>query len=130
MEHQEQILKAILHQIREEFLGIPEHRDYPEILKRLISNALGHLQEDGSAFICRVNERDQFLLTLPLLQALGEKAGKALFLDPDPVAIAGGVILYRKDRRVLFDNSLEALFERNREKMRCMAAECIFGTVL
>lgn len=130
MEYQEQVLQGILQQVRKDFFSLPERRDYPEVLKRLIINALKHLQVDGNIFICRVNARDRSFLTLSLLYELGEKTGKEISLDTDPVDIAGGVILIRKDLRVLYDNSLEAIFERNREKMRCMAAEYIFGTVL
>ena len=51
---------------------------------------------------------------------------KLLLLDKSTVDIMGGVIVFRSDLRVFYDNSLEAIFERNRQQMRCMAAEYIF----
>ena len=47
-------------------------------------------------------------------------------IHKNPEDIAGGVIVFRSDLRVFYDNCLEAIFERKRAQLRCMAAECIF----
>lgn len=62
-----------------------------------------------------------------VLDELKEKTGKWVSLDKEPIDIAGGVIVFRADYRVFYDNSFEAIFERKRENLRCIAAECIFG---
>ena len=113
----------MLEQIQAEWYGLCGHPGYPEILKKLTRKALGYLEGEGSAFICRVNERDRAYLSFSFLEQLG----KDIRLDSSCVDIVGGVIVYRSDFRVLYDNSLEAIFERNRQHMRCIAAECIFG---
>ena len=92
-------------------------------------DALEHLKGDGDEFLCRLNSRDQSLLSSSTLDGLGKKTGKMILVDKENVDIVGGVILIKSDFRVLYDNSLEAIFERKRQKMRCMAAECIFGKI-
>jgi len=123
----EEILQGVLWQVQREFYAVPERGDYPEILHRLIGHALGYLAQDGDAFVCRTNARDQALLSAAVLQELSRRHGKQLGLDATPADITGGVIVLRADFRLLYDNSLEAIFERHKLQMRCMAAECIFG---
>jgi len=123
----EEIIKEVLWQIREEFFALPQRGDYPAIMRRLIVHAVRHLKADGEAFLCRVNSRDRSLLAHDFLDALGRELGKALSLDQETADNVGGVIVLRSDLRVLYDNSLEAIFDRNRQQMRCIAAESIFG---
>lgn len=125
--YKETVVQEILQHIKRAFYSLPENQDYPKILKKLIIQALRHLDPDGQEFICRINQRDHGLLSSPVLKEVGKKMNKALFIDDFPVNIVGGVIVLRYDLRVLYDNSLEAVFERNRQTMRYMAAECIFG---
>ena len=127
LSRKEEIIKEVLWQIREEFFALPERGDYPGIMRKLIVHALGHLKADGEAFLCRVRAGDRALLSHDFLDELGRGLGKGLSLDQQTADIVGGVIVLRFDLRVLYDNSLEAIFERNRQKMRCIAAECIFG---
>ncbi|MGA1795455.1 MAG: V-type ATP synthase subunit E [bacterium] len=122
----EGILSEVLRQVQKIFFSLPDREDYPEIVKGLIMQAIGYLRDDGDAFVCRVNERDRSLLSPQVLEDLGKRCGRTLSLDTTAADIVGGVMLYRTDFRVLYDNSLEAIFERNRRQMRRMAAECIF----
>jgi len=122
----EEILSGVLQQVQKAFFSLPDREDYPEIVKGLIIQAIKYLKEDGDAFVCRFNERDQSLLSPQIFNDLGKGCDRALSLDTTPADIVGGVIVFRSDFRVLYDNSLEAVFERNRQQMRHMAAECIF----
>jgi len=123
----ESIIKEILQHIQQEFYNLPDTQGYLDILKKLIVQALGYLNADGRRFLCRVNERDKSLLDLEFLQEVEKRTNKELSVDNAPADIVGGVIVIRSDQRVLYDNSLEAIFERNRQTIRCMAAELIFG---
>ncbi len=129
LERKEAILKGVLRQVQQEFFSIPERADYPEILKKLIIQALRYLKDEGREFLCRLNPRDLSFLSASVLDELGKKAQRDISLDKTPLEGVGGVIVFRSDLRVLYDNSLEAIFERNRQRMRCMAAECIFEGV-
>ena len=123
----EKVIDNVLREAQKAFFALPERDNYPGILKNLIVQALKFLDEDGREFVCRVNERDRALLPSSTLMELGKMTEKVISLDDTPAEIVGGVIAFRSDLRVLYDNSLEALFERNRQRMRCLAAECIFG---
>ncbi|MBN2372675.1 hypothetical protein JXL19_02650 [bacterium] len=124
----ENIIRDILMRAEQEFYLLPQHKDYVMILKRLIQDALRHLKSDGREFICRVNERDRILLASSDIESLGESLNMALSLDKVPVEIKGGAILLRSDLRLLYDNSLEAVFERKTQLMRCIISESIFGS--
>lgn len=123
----EEILNGILSQLRREFLSLPGKEGYPELLERLIEDALKHLEGEGREFFCQINAEDQRILLPQVLERIGAKLVKGISLDTEPVAISGGAIVQRADQRVLYDNSLEAIFERKRQHMRCMAAEFLFG---
>lgn len=123
----EEVLKGILSQIQREFFSLSGRSDYPEVLKKLIRHAISYLKGEGSMFVCRLNSGDWSLLPASIFRELGKEMKKDISLDKTSVDIVGGVIVLRNDLRVLYDNSLEAIFERNRQQMRCMAAECIFG---
>lgn len=122
----ETIIKDILQEVKKLLFALPERKDYPELLKKLICQALKYLESEGSEFICRVNQRDLSILSSPILKELGAQKDKSISVDESPLDIVGGVIVFRSDLRVSYDNSLEAIFERNRQQMRCMAAELIF----
>ncbi len=122
----EEIVSGIIKQLRQEFFALPQRKDYPLVLKGLIINALSHLEKEGNSFVCRVNSRDYSVLSSDL-DDLIKKTDKGLSVDKTPIDISGGVIVFRSDQRVFYDNSLEAIFERKISQLRCIAAECIFG---
>lgn len=129
LQRKEEVLKGIILSVQRDFYSLPERADYPDILKKLIIDALRYLKGEGSKFACRVNSRDLSLLSASVFKDIGKKMETDISLDKIPVDSVGGVIVFRSDLRVSYDNSLEAIFERNRQKMRCMAAEYIFGKV-
>ena len=123
----EEILNEVLGQVQGAFFSLPGGKHYPEVLKGLILHAIGYLKEDGDAFVCRFSERDRAVLSRQILDDLGKRCERDLSLDTMSADIVGGVIVFRTDLRVLYNNSLEAIFERNRQQIRRIAAECIFG---
>lgn len=125
-ECKEEILAAVLNKIKDEFFSIIENKDYPLLLKRLIIDALSYLKDEGADFVCRVKINDQSLLPITVFEQLSKKYHKKISLDNRPLEISGGIILYRSDFRVLYDNSLEAIFLREMEQIRCMASKIIF----
>ena len=124
MHQKELILKNLLESVKKEFFRLPHKAHYPEILKKLVEQGLQFLE--GEEFICRVNERDQSLLSDSFFNALSQKTGKKIHLDTQYLEKKGGVFIKRKDGRVIYDNSLEAIFERREEELRSVAAEDLF----
>jgi vacuolar-type H+-ATPase subunit E/Vma4 len=116
----EAVLENTLQAVKHTFFSLPTCPDYPSLLKRLVLNAVTHLE--GDCFICRVNKRDQCLLNPHLMGELSRQTGKKISLDNECTEIQGGVMVWRSDGRLLFDNSLEGIFHRQIERMRSLAA--------
>ena len=57
---------------------------------------------------------------------MSKESGKKLSLDEQALDIEGGVVIVRRDGRLLYDNSLEAIFQRREEVMRSAAARQFF----
>lgn len=121
---EESILKEIIGSIKEEFFSLPKEASYPSLLLKLIIKGLGFLE--GERFLCQVNEQDRLLLSPDCLKEIGLKIGKEVSLDQRSIPIKGGVIMVRDDGRVLYDNSLEGIFERQYEKIRSLGALYLF----
>ena len=129
LQRKEEVLKGIILRVQQDFFSLPERADYPDILKKLIIDALRCLKGEGTEFVCRLNPRDRSLLSSSVFKEIGKEEETNISLDKVPIESVGGVIVFRSDLRVSYDNSLEAIFESNRQQMRCMAAEYIFGKV-
>ena len=121
----EAILEDILNTTRQDFFSLVNHANYPSILRRLIIKGLAHLE--GNDFTCQVNERDRHLLSPQILDDLSRQTGKKISLCNHSLKTEGGVIIQRCDGRVLYDNTLAAFFSRQREDLRALAAERLFG---
>ena len=124
MHQKELILAKLLNSIKEDFFHLPCETHYSEILQKLVEQGLQFLE--GKEFICQVNKRDQSLLTHSFLLEISRKTGKKITLDTQCLEKSGGVFIKRKDGRVVYDNSLEAIFERRQEELRSVAAEHLF----
>lgn len=127
LRYKEEEINRILQQIQMEFFALPHNEEYPKILKRLIIDSLEALRGEGEEFIFRINASDRSILSESEIHEIGKTTGNHLAMDQTPAEIIGGVIVMRKDYRVIYDNSLESIFERKRQQMRYMAAECMFG---
>ncbi|MGA1869493.1 MAG: V-type ATP synthase subunit E [bacterium] len=123
----EHVLEKVIKEFQREFFSLPNQNTYPLIVKCLMIGGLKCLKGEGSAFVCRANSRDQFLLYSSLINEVKRELNINLSLDKSPLEIMGGVILFDSDFRVSYNNSLEALFQRNWQRMRYIVAECIFG---
>ncbi len=124
MRQKESMLQKVLDIIRQELFSLSRNTDYPATLLKLINQGLQFLE--GEEFTCQVNERDKSLLSSSLLDEINWKTGKKITLDEQCLKKNGGVFIKRRDGRVVYDNSLEAIFERRQEELRSAAAEYLF----
>jgi vacuolar-type H+-ATPase subunit E/Vma4 len=122
----EEILSPILNEMYHEFLSLTENKQYPLLLKKLIIDALTYLKDEGEEFVCRIKDKDRSLLPASIFKEVSEQCNKRVSLDKMPVDILGGVVVFRADYRVLYDNSLEAIFQRKRGQIRCTLAKILF----
>ncbi len=120
----EAILEDILDTIRQDFFLLVHHPDYTSILRRLVMKGLEYLE--GNDFTCQVIDRDRILLSPQVLGDLSSQTGRKVSLSKHSLKAEGGVIIQRGDGRVLYDNTLKAIFSRQQEKMRSVAAERLF----
>jgi vacuolar-type H+-ATPase subunit E/Vma4 len=124
IQQKESIIESLLRAVKQEFLSLPRHPRYPLILKQLVIQGLHCLE--GNEFTCYLHERDRALIPPSLVEELIQKTGKKISLDTCSSEMAGGVIVQRSDGRILYDNSLEAIFQRKQEEMRSLAAKHLF----
>lgn len=124
IDQKEAVLQSVLEVVKLEFFSLSRRPDYPSILMKLTLQALEWLE--GEEFICQVNSRDRTLFTPPVLESMSKESGKKLALDEQALDVEGGVVIVRVDGRLLYDNSLEAIFQRREEVMRSAAARRFF----
>jgi vacuolar-type H+-ATPase subunit E/Vma4 len=124
IDQKETALQGVLEVVKQEFFSLPRSPDYPSILMKLTLQGLEWLE--GEEFICQVNNRDRTLFNPPVLESMSKESGKKLSLAEQTLDIEGGVIIVRSDGRLLYDNSLEAIFQRREEAMRSAAARLLF----
>jgi len=124
IDQKEAVLQGALEVVKQEFFSLSRRPDYPSILMRLTLEGLAWLE--GDEFICQTNGRDRTLFTPPVLESMSRESGKELLLDEQVLDIEGGVVIVRSDGRLLYDNSLEAIFQRREEVMRSAAARQFF----
>lgn len=120
----EAILQDALCAVRQKIYALPRHPDYAAIQIRLTAEALSWLE--GDEFSVQVNGRDRRFFTPQVLEMLSAESGKTLILAGQAIDIEGGVVIIRADGRLMYDNSLEAIFQRREEAMRSVAARLLF----
>lgn len=124
VDQKETVLQDVLDVVKKEFFSLSCHPEYPSILVKLTLQGLAWLE--GDEFICQVNSWDRKWFTSSWLESVSKESGKKLSLDDHPLDIEGGVVIIRSDGRILYDNSLEAIFQRKEEVMRSAAARQFF----
>ncbi len=120
----EAIFQKNFETLQKEFFSLHLHQDYPFLMKKLILQSLNSLE--GSKFILQVNERDYYLLSTSFIEEIVKETGKEIYPDQQYRDIRGGVITVRCDGKVLYDNSLEAIFQRQEEAIRSLVSQHLF----
>ncbi len=129
LEEREKLIQMALDKLREDLEKVPERDDYKDILLKLIVE--GVFAIGGGELYIHLNERDYGLLTDETLWAIENEAEERLkkatiIRRGEPVDIIGGCIVKTVDGAKMYDNSLEAVFERNIDSIRTKVAEIIF----
>ncbi|MBN2373607.1 hypothetical protein JXL19_07465 [bacterium] len=125
----EAMVGELLERLQEEFFDLPRQPDYPNILKGLILEGLEALKKEGDEFTCQLNEQDRSFISPALLDEAARKTGKRITLDERRMESKGGAVIWRADGQVFYNNSLEAIFQRWHDELRCLAGERLFASV-
>lgn len=127
----EEVVSAAMDQVHASIERSRERADYPEVLARLIVEALRALE--GGEFVVYADRRDVgaleskvFPLVRKAMQAEG-RAVTALAATPLDTESAGGVRVGVPGGNVIYDNTFEARMYRFRDDVRAIIFEGVFS---
>lgn len=124
---QEQIITEVQKRVKAWFLRIRTESQYSDILVFLIRKGLTEL--DGDAFEIIVASEDRKLVTAEMLDRLREETGKPAVLSEQSEAGIAGAIIQRVDKRVICDNSFQAILQRQQNELRALIAQELFTEI-
>ncbi len=126
----EEVVGAITKKVQEELAGIRESGDYPDILTRLVVEAI--LGLEGKSFIVYVDKKDLALLEEKVFPSVK----KTMEAESSPVSSlqarqlekssAGGARVGHPGGKVIYDNTFEARMFRYRDDIRMTIFDEVF----
>jgi V/A-type H+-transporting ATPase subunit E len=122
---QESFIQEVQSQVHDRLQRLREDEQYPHILQALIRQGLRELE--GEEFEVLVAPEDRHLLTADVLKALKKATGKTVSLAESSQEGITGAIIQRTDKRVLCDNSFQAIIQREQAPIRLRIAGELFG---
>ena len=123
----EQFIAEVQQQVQERLLQIRNESRYADILHALICQGLHELE--GDTFEVIVAPEDQQFMTEEMLSKLCAETNKTVTLSEQSQAGMTGAIIQRTDKRVMCNNSLQAILQRERNTIRLLIAQELFGEV-
>ncbi len=124
---QERLIAEVQKQVKERLLQIQNDPRYPDILVSLICRGLTELE--GDAFEVIVAPEDRHLVTDEMLTGLREETKETVILSEQSQEGITGVIIQRTDKRVMCDNSFQAILHRQQDELRLLIAQELFGEI-
>jgi vacuolar-type H+-ATPase subunit E/Vma4 len=124
---QEQLIAEVQKRIKERLLQVRNDPRYPKILVSLIRRGVAELE--GETFEIIVAPEDSHLVTDAMLSELHEETGKTIILSEQSQTGITGAIIQRADKRVMCDNSFQAILQRQQNELRLLIAEELFGGI-
>jgi vacuolar-type H+-ATPase subunit E/Vma4 len=124
---QERLIAEVQEQVKERLLQARNDPRYPDILVSLIRRGIAELE--GETFEIIVAPEDSHLVTDMMLGELCEETGKIITLSKQSQTEITGAIIQRADKRVMCDNSFQAILQRQQNELRLLIAEGLFGEV-
>jgi vacuolar-type H+-ATPase subunit E/Vma4 len=130
LKSREDVVGVITKKVQEELSGIRESDDYPDILTRLVVEAIIGLE--GKAFIVYVDRRDLGVLEEKVFPRVKEKMEaesspvSSLQARPLEKSSAGGARVGHPGGKVIYDNTFEARMFRYRDDIRMAIFDEVF----
>ncbi len=121
---QEKLIVEVQEQVKKRLLRIRDESLYPDLLAELIREGAAALASDGFEII--VAPEDRILVTDDLLSKLGQETGSSLTLSEQSRPGITGAIIQCVHKRVLCDNTLQGIFERQKSEIRSLIAQDLF----
>lgn len=126
----EDVVGVITKKVQEELEGIRGSSDYPDILTRLVGEAIRGL--DGKSFIVYVDRKDLGLLEEKVFPRVKEMMAaesspvSSLQARPLEKSSAGGARVGQPGGKVIYDNTFEARLFRYRDDIRMAIFDEVF----
>jgi vacuolar-type H+-ATPase subunit E/Vma4 len=124
---QERLIAEVQEQTKERLPQVRSDPRYPDILVSLIRRGVAELE--GETFEVIVAPEDSNLVTDAMLSELREETGKIITRSEQSQTGITGAIIQRADKRVLCDNSFQAILQRQQNELRLLIAEELFGEI-
>ncbi|MCD6509065.1 MAG: hypothetical protein J7L11_01550 [Thermoprotei archaeon] len=128
-EYVEKVFQEV-HKRLEEFVA-NNREEYAKVLRNLVLEALSEISSHGDEFLILINEKDRDIL-YEALADIEERMYKALgrrirLSIEEELECMGGAIVATKDRRVYYNNTLEARLHYARERYAERILRILFG---
>ncbi len=127
LERREKLLAEVFAQVEKRLPGVRQWRDYDQIVRRLVTEAIQHLDADEVRILA--DEQARELLAAGLLEQIAQETGVRLELGP-PLDKGTGVIAETADGKRRYDNTLEARLTRRRDLLRPAVYRLLMGESL
>lgn len=118
LSRREQLLDRVFDAAREQLHAVPDSTDYPELVRRLVREAIEHLDSDEA--VVRIDDRTRRALgdrLSGLLESVGGELEVHLTVG-EPLQDRTGVVIQTPDGHRHYDNTLEARLARMEETLR------------
>jgi vacuolar-type H+-ATPase subunit E/Vma4 len=120
----EKLLDRAFEAARKQLASIPQRPDYDRVLRRMLREALAHLETD--AVRIQADDRTRQLLTDPWLADMSKETGVRLQLGPG-LKQGMGIVVETADGHRQFDNTLETRMRRMRDRLRTPVYKLLEG---
>jgi vacuolar-type H+-ATPase subunit E/Vma4 len=124
---QERLITEVQKRVKDRLFQIRSESRYSDHLVSLIHQGVTELEGDTFEVIVAPEDRD--LVTNKMLTRLQKKTGKTVVLSEHSQAGITGAIIQRVDKRVLCDNSFQAILQRQQNELRLLIAQELFGKI-
>ena len=127
LERREKLLNQVFAQAEKRLPSVRQWRDYDQIVRRLVQEAVQHLDADEARILADDKARE--LLAAGLLEQIAKETGIELQLGP-PLEQGTGVVAETVDGKRRYDNTLEARLIRRRDLLRPAVYRLLMGESL
>jgi vacuolar-type H+-ATPase subunit E/Vma4 len=127
LESREQLLDRVFSDAREAFKDAAQQMDYPDMLHRMIRDAVANL--GSAAVVLRADARSQRHLTDSYLSDLGEEMAVTIEVG-EPLATETGIVVESPNGHRRYRHTLEAQLERIEETLRASVYRLLRGESL
>jgi len=123
LDAREEVIKEAFSKAQEALAKIAKEERYPEILKKLVLEAVDTIGADVEVL---ARKEDKKIFTKAFLKEIEKEAKVKVTLAKETISSIGGVVVRSKDGRSEVDNTFETRLERISSELRRKVAKVLF----